>query len=102
MGLLGLSMQTNIRFLSYYRLIVGWCGGTIVGSNTVLTAATGVCRQVERRWAFPSEIFVLQGNFSTPDYWNDTQYPCDYYETHGQYEPLFHGGEGPYNIAVIK
>ena len=81
----------------------GSCGGTIVGATFVVTAASCVYRQNKQRWAFSSKIFILQGNFSTPnDDGSSTRYPCEEFKAHYSYDPVFYEGNGPYNIALLK
>ena len=58
------------------------CGGMILETRFVLTAASCLYRQDKQRWAFTSEISVLHDEFSVSNDGNTTCYSCDDYRTH--------------------
>ena len=77
------------------------CGGSIIDSNTVATAATCVYCQDKLRWAFSSEIFVIRGDYSSQINWRTTRFYCNNYKVHPEYDHVLHGGNGLYNVAII-
>ena len=79
------------------------CGGTLVASNAVVTAANCLYVQDKNRWAFSEEINVLKSDFANPD-WEERLlwYIVESYSYHESYNPTIEYDWQPNNIALIK
>ena len=78
------------------------CGGTLVRLDAVLTAAHCLYFGAENRWASPLEVYILHGDFSSPNNWRVRYHSCERYWVHFMYEASRKGPRNPYDAAVIK
>ena len=76
------------------------CGGTLVATDTVLTAAHCLYLETENRWASPLEVYVLHGDVSTPKNWTLRYHSSKRIDVHYKYRTSDHGGS--FDAAVIK
>ena len=54
--------------------------------DVVVAAAHCVYFQSENRWAFANELYMLQGDFATPDGWSLKYLPCVDFDAHADYD----------------
>ena len=78
------------------------CGGTIIATHSVVTAAQCLYNKNELQWANKEDMKVFQGNFSRPNAWGEKEYSCQLYKFHLSYEPSSLKKFDAYDIAVIR
>ena len=102
-GIIGGVLAELYPFFVYVEKGDFICGGTIVSADAVLTTAHCVYYRAAGRWAHNSEIFVVDADFTNPNWiLNFKKFPCDHYRPHVLYDPHLNYGIGPYDIALIK
>ena len=79
------------------------CGGAIVASQVVLTAARCLHNVDQARLAFPFEVRVVKVNFSNPNWPRVSyHYPCENFSLHPLFDPLVKDVVTLYDVALLK
>ena len=78
------------------------CGGILLRSNVVITAAHCIYQWELRRFARPREIRVVDGDLTSPGHKITEYYYCWEIKVHPNYEHNLYGGFGPWDIDLLR
>ena len=95
--------STPVFCYNSHRKYVPSCGGTIIRSDIVLTAAHCLFDFNVKEWVGKEKVRVGKSDFTRRFWEEDADWlSCDQYICHQKYDPYYKDGLLPFDIAVVK
>ena len=91
-----------IKQVLYRTYLTKFCGGTVIASDIIVTAAHCLYLFDEKKCASLKEIQVVKSDFRL--FWKEIAdvFRVKKYVNHDMYNPEVNYGVGPYDVALIK
>ena len=90
-------------FVSVRTHLTSLCGGIIIASDVILTAAHCMFDFDQQLWLQRHQIYVAKGNFSDPNWLESSEwFTCKNYKKHYSYFPFSELEVNPFDLAIIQ